>query len=456
MRDPDLVQQAERAAIALERAWGRWRVMHGLGTDPAPPVSSYVGYSLEDPWGQPRVVFGIGAEEAERLAALLDGHDCVGPVHAEVTGRPDWRQAAAGPPTARAWPAGDLGGIPAQAPQPAAEELRPAQHADTDADDWENTIAGQVGAAPVTAAPASSRTVSPGPAGSRPVSTGAVAAGPVTSGAAPSTREPGDAAGTGSAAAATPEIGAESAPGVAEREPGDSGPLPAATAPAAAATAPAAAATAPAATAQRPPLARAFPAAPLLPAAVRGGTTQRRHSGAAAAADSGQAVAEDEQNGTVQFPALTQPGIVAFRRRQEQAASQAPGLPSSAVPGSPGLAGSAASPGSQVPSASFAAAPDADDDDDLTASPGPGYRGPRYRGFPPRYQSGAPAEEPPGSLSSAPAPPPAVEAAAEPARAELSSPRQVSRLGRSRRSGHGAHEAGGWPHGDHAATDTAV
>ena len=69
MRDPDLVQRAERAAIALERAWDRWRAMHGLGPEPSPPVSSYVGYSLEEPWGQPRVVFGVGAEEAERLAA---------------------------------------------------------------------------------------------------------------------------------------------------------------------------------------------------------------------------------------------------------------------------------------------------------------------------------------------------------------------------------------------------
>ena len=97
MRDPDLVQRAERAANALERAWGRWRTMHGLGSDPLPPVSSYVGYSLEEPWGQPRVVFGVGADEAERLAALLDGHDCVGPIHAEVTGRPDWRRRPGGP-----------------------------------------------------------------------------------------------------------------------------------------------------------------------------------------------------------------------------------------------------------------------------------------------------------------------------------------------------------------------
>ena len=50
-------------------------------------MSSYVGYSMEEPWGQPRVVFGVAADEAERLAALLDGHDCYGPVHAEVAGQ---------------------------------------------------------------------------------------------------------------------------------------------------------------------------------------------------------------------------------------------------------------------------------------------------------------------------------------------------------------------------------
>jgi hypothetical protein len=59
--------------------------MHGLGTEPLPPVSSYVGYSLEEPWGQPRVVFGIAAAEAEHLAALLDRHDCAGPVYAAMT-----------------------------------------------------------------------------------------------------------------------------------------------------------------------------------------------------------------------------------------------------------------------------------------------------------------------------------------------------------------------------------
>ena len=88
MRDPDLVLQAQQAALALERAWHRWRVVHGLAADPMPPVSSYVGYSLEEPWGQPRVVFGLAAEEADQLAALLDRHDCVGPVHASVAPRP--------------------------------------------------------------------------------------------------------------------------------------------------------------------------------------------------------------------------------------------------------------------------------------------------------------------------------------------------------------------------------
>jgi hypothetical protein len=84
MRDPDLIVRAQLAAAELERAWDRWRAMHGLAIDPPPPVSSYVGYSLEEPWGQPRVVFGIDAREAEQLAVLLDRHDCAGPVYASV------------------------------------------------------------------------------------------------------------------------------------------------------------------------------------------------------------------------------------------------------------------------------------------------------------------------------------------------------------------------------------
>jgi hypothetical protein len=84
MRDPDLVFRAQLAAAALEGAWHRWRVVHGLAADPMPTVSSYVGYSLEEPWGQPRVVFGLAAEDAEQLATLLERHDCVGPVYAAV------------------------------------------------------------------------------------------------------------------------------------------------------------------------------------------------------------------------------------------------------------------------------------------------------------------------------------------------------------------------------------
>jgi hypothetical protein len=79
MRDPDLVLRAQRAAAELERAWDRHRTLHGLGADPMPPISSYVGYSLEEPWGQPRVVFGVAAEEAEQLAFLLDGHHGASP-----------------------------------------------------------------------------------------------------------------------------------------------------------------------------------------------------------------------------------------------------------------------------------------------------------------------------------------------------------------------------------------
>jgi len=97
MRDPDLVQRAEQAAAALEKAWIHWRMRHGLATGQLPPVTSYVGYSLTEPWGQPRVVFGVDAEEAERIAAILEGHDCVGPVHAEVASRPErWQDADAG------------------------------------------------------------------------------------------------------------------------------------------------------------------------------------------------------------------------------------------------------------------------------------------------------------------------------------------------------------------------
>ena len=127
MRDPDLMQRADRAAIALEQAWERWRAMHGLGAEALPPVSSYVGYSLEEPWGQPRVVFGLRADEAELLASLLDGHDCAGSVYSELAPRHDWRLPANG---TAARPARGYSGplsVPAQAPPPGTDVLPPPQ-----------------------------------------------------------------------------------------------------------------------------------------------------------------------------------------------------------------------------------------------------------------------------------------------------------------------------------------
>jgi hypothetical protein len=125
MRDPDLMQRADRAAIALEQAWERWREMHGLGAEPLPPVSSYVGYSLEEPWGQPRVVFGLRADEAELLTSLLEGHDCVGSVYSELSARSDWRLPVSGPVSmpGRGY-SGPLS-VPAQAPPPGTDPLPP-------------------------------------------------------------------------------------------------------------------------------------------------------------------------------------------------------------------------------------------------------------------------------------------------------------------------------------------
>jgi len=114
MRDLDLVQRAERAAAALEDAWIHWRVRHGLGTGPLSPVSSYVGYSLTEPWGQPRVVFGVDADEAERLAAIVAGHDCVEAVYAEVASRPELPQPPSVADPAPAQPAASQ--EPAQLP----------------------------------------------------------------------------------------------------------------------------------------------------------------------------------------------------------------------------------------------------------------------------------------------------------------------------------------------------
>ena len=90
MRDPELVMRAQRAAAELEQAWDRWRTIHGLGTEPLPPVSSYVGYSLEEPWGQPRVVFGIDAARPSSWPRCSTGTTS-GPIYAAVASRPGAR-----------------------------------------------------------------------------------------------------------------------------------------------------------------------------------------------------------------------------------------------------------------------------------------------------------------------------------------------------------------------------
>jgi hypothetical protein len=124
MRDPDLIVRAQRAATALESAWCHWRNVHGLTTEPAPTVSSYVGYSLDAPWGEARIVFGICAEEAEQLAVLLQGHDCFGPVHASVTARPIDGAGSAPPEDAAAQP-GAAGWLHVPAPSPASAGQQP-------------------------------------------------------------------------------------------------------------------------------------------------------------------------------------------------------------------------------------------------------------------------------------------------------------------------------------------
>jgi hypothetical protein len=128
MRDPGLVQRAEQAALALERAWEYWRSQHGVGAEKPTPVSSYVGYSLEEPWGQPRVVFGLAAEEAEMLAGVIIGHEYVGPVHADLT---DWPRAAgteSAPEAAPQFSSGDRVAVPVQAGSP-TESARSADQA---------------------------------------------------------------------------------------------------------------------------------------------------------------------------------------------------------------------------------------------------------------------------------------------------------------------------------------
>ena len=368
MRDPDLVKRAERAAVSLERAWIHWRGMHGLNAEPMPPVSSYVGYSLEEPWGQPRVVFGVAAEEAEKLAALLDGHDCVGPVHAELAARPDWRHladsqafgAAASPhgvdvleplpPLPDSYPAPAVQDAPPRQGTPVAQNGSAAQNAPVaknapaaqdapvrpDEPARPDAPASQTAPAAKSRLSGKDRVLGKGRAnGKERVASKQAVPGqrtePTVKGGAP--------AAAGAVPAPAPAADDSGLPGGAQPARAPSQPD-SQTAAGTAAGEPSAEIT-DGQPATRPAPPRKFPAVPLSPAA-----------------GPGHAAAE------VQQPEADQPGIVAFRRR-------------------PG-----AEDGPADPDRGAQAAPDpapAGERKDVPR-PGPGYRGPRYEGSPPRYQ----------------------------------------------------------------------
>jgi len=414
MRDPDLVQRAERAATALERAWIHWRTMHGLGSDPLPPVSSYVGYSLEEPWGQPRVVFGVGADEAERLAALLNGHDCYGPIHAEVTGRPEWRYAAASDPGSQGRILGDQVPVPAQAPPPPADMFAPGSYtgaaAVESATDDSAAAGGPVAgsAAPdsavIDSAVIDSAVNDMALADTATIDTaaidGAVIDGAVIDGAAIDSA-PADAPG-----------------GTTQREDAVNGnavtPAPAAVA------SETTAANASAAVASRRPRSRKVPPVSLQPVAL-GSRDGEADLYLPPFEDQGQRA---DPGSRAELQETAPPAIVALRRQLADPDEQA---------------------------APFAAAPIDTSSSDILPSQGPGYRGQRYQGSPPQYEAGSdPYLDP-----SAPAPAADRDVAASSGQRARGKSRQLNKLGRARRQGPGAHEA--WDSADErSATDHAV
>jgi hypothetical protein len=450
MRDPDLVHRAERAARALERAWGHWRTTHGLGSDPLPPVSSYVGYSLDEPWGQPRVVFGVSAEDAERLTVLLDGHDCVGPVHAELTGRPDWRHGPAGGSPLPGWPLPDELSIPLQAPQPWSDDFSPVSQADPPA--RMDTSAAEPGGLPaedLVGARADHDRLEPGssdaPVAGEAAATGALGEHDPAGNYAAGDHAPGDSVGVGYASsdhsgAAYPGgdyPSGDAASGDSVRGAGASGDSVSGDGPttdnarpgSGGSRDPAAAADGPGpsglseSTASRQPRSRSVPAAPLARSAVGSRSAGRDELG-----DLQPTGVSAEPAGAGQLPPLPPPGTVAFRKRSDQ--------PLDVAEEPDPLAGPLATSGY-----------------DFMPSQGPGYRGPRYQGYPPQYRDGSEPDEAPADRAAVPeadreeVPP----AASQPQRAKS---RQVSRLGRGRRQGPGAHEAwgpsDGQPAADHA------
>jgi hypothetical protein len=427
MRDPDLVQRAERAAFALERAWDRWRTMHGYGSDPLPPVSSYVGYSLEEPWGQPRVVFGVDAEEAELLAALLDGHDCVGPVHAELTASSEWRRAAANGMGTAPWPPADQLSIPAQAPQPGSEMLPTASQTDVDggpAESATSTLPGPDVRAPGgTDGAASGATATDVGAEAKasdgvPSDSGPLDRGPSDSGPSGHGSSDGGLPGGGSSEGG-PSGGGPSGGGPSRRGPSGGGPSRRGPSGGGLDPAPAADANG---TNGRPQSTASRPKPRKLPAASPNRTAANGHSGGTGAPAVGPQAAPPAPG---QLPSPPQPGTQALRP-----------LPTPL----------GASPQAEPPAPMTSS-------DDLLPDQGRGHLGPRYQGYPPQYQDGPR----PGQLRTAYAAAPVADGdvRASASQPERGKSRQLPRLGRTRRQGPGAHEAWGSA-GDQSAADHAV
>ena len=423
MRDPDLVQRAERAAFALERAWDRWRTMHGYGSDPLPPVSSYVGYSLEEPWGQPRVVFGVDAEEAELLAALLDGHDCVGPVHAELTASSEWRRAAANGMGTAPWPPADQLSIPAQAPQPGSEMLPTASQTDVDggpAESATSTLPGPDVRAPGGTDGAASGAAATDVGAEAKASDGVQSdSGPLDRG--PSDSDPSDSGPSdgglpgGGSSEGGPSGGGPSGGGPSRRGPSGGGPS------------------------RRGPSGGGLDPAP---AADANGTNGRPQSTASRPKPRKLPAAS---------PANGHSGDTGAPAVGPQAAPPAPGqLPSPPQPGTQALrplpTPLGASPQAEPPAPMTSS-------DDLLPDQGRGHLGPRYQGYPPQYQDGPR----PGQLRTAYAAAPVADSdvRASASQPERGKSRQLPRLGRTRRQGPGAHEAWGSA-GDQSAADHAV
>ncbi len=427
MRDPDLVQRAERAATALERAWIHWRTMHGLGSDPLPPVSSYVGYSLEEPWGQPRVVFGVGAEEAERLAALLNGHDCYGPIHAEVTGRAEWRYAAASDPGSQGRILGDQVPVPAQAPPPPADMFAPGSYTGAAAVESATDDSAAVGGAVAVSAAPDSAVIDSAVIDSAVVDS-------AENDSAENDMALADTATIDTAAidgavidgAATDSAPADASGGTTQREDAVNGnavtPAPAAVA------SETGTANAPPAVASRRPRSRKVPPVSLQPVAL-GSRDGEADLYLPPFEDQGQRA---DPGSRAELQETAPPAIVALR-------------------------GQLADPDEQA--APFAAAPIDASSSEILPSQGPGYRGPRYQGSPPQYEAGSDPYLDPSAPAPAPAPAPTPAAdrdvAAGGGQRARGKSRQLNKLGRARRQGPGAHEA--WDSADErSATDHAV